>query len=183
MPVLPTLNVRSGRTALRPVAVAVLLVSAAALAIGCFYALPVAAGHTPAGRVTASAVQNGVQVTVVVSAGRLQATYRPQRPGFHLYSISLPANGVDGLGVPTRLGVEGGLRATGSPTSDRPVRVLSLRGLGVPLPVYPDGPVTITLPVSRTRSTSARVVVSYGACSTSTCLVPVAALVIPIRLD
>ncbi|MDH6580252.1 hypothetical protein [Kitasatospora sp. MAP5-34] len=79
----------------------------------------------------------------MVSEGRVQATYRPQRPGFHLYSISLPADGVDGLGVPTRLEVQGGLRATGSPASDRPVQLLNLPGLDVPPPVYPDGPVTV----------------------------------------
>jgi hypothetical protein len=100
-----------------------------------------------------------------------------------VYSISLPAGGVDGLGVPTRLGVRGGLRATGSPTADRPIRSLSLPGLNVVLPVYPDGPVTVTLPVTRTGSSSAQAIVSYGACSTSTCLPPVTALVIPVRLD
>lgn len=158
----------------------VLLVGPAALAIGCS-ARPGAVGHAPVD--TASAVQNGVQVTVVVSADRVSVTYRPQRPGFHLYSIALPAGGVDGLGVPTRLWVQGGLRAIGPPTSDRPVRLLKLEELGMLLPVYPDGPVTITLPITRTGSTSAQVVVSYGACSTSSCLVPVTALSIPIRLD
>lgn len=182
MPVLPTLNVRSGRKAVRLVAVMVLLVGAAALVVGRFHARPAVAGHTPADPVTASTVQNGVQVTVLVTADTVQATYRPQRPGFHLYSISLPTDGVDGLGIPTRLEVQGGLRATGSPTSDRPVQSLNLPGLSAPLPVYPDGPVAITLPVTRTGSTSAQVVVSYGACSTSTCLFPVRALVIPIRL-
>lgn len=161
----------------------VLLVGAAALAIGCSSARPGVVGQAPVGRVTASAVQNGVQVTVVVSADRVSVTYRPQRPGFHLYSIALPTGGVDGLGVPTRLWVQGGLRATGPPTSDRPVQSLKLRELGMLLPVYPDGPVTITLPITRTGSTSAQVVVSYGACSTGTCLIPVRALVIPIRLD
>jgi hypothetical protein len=60
--------------------------------------------------------------------------------------------------------------------------LLKVQGLGTFLPVFPGGPVTITLPVTRTGSTSAQVVVSYGACSTSTCLLPVKALIIPIQL-
>ncbi len=178
----PTLTVRSGRTPLR-LAVAALLGVAVALGIGCIYVRSGVPSRTAAGRITAGAVQNGVKVTVVVSGSTVSATYRPLRPGFHLYSINLPVGGVDGLGTPTRLGVRGGLRATRPPTSDMPGQLLKLPRLGVILPVYPDGPVTITLPVTHTESSSAQVVVSYGACSTSTCLVPVTDLVIPIQLD
>lgn len=158
------------------------LIGTAALAVWCLHTSSGASGHAPAGRITASVVRGGVQVTVVVSADKVAVTYRPQWPGFHLYSITLPKEGIDGLGVPTQLTVQGGLRAAGPPTSDQPVRMLELQGLDVRLPVYPDGPVTITLPVTRTGSPTAQIVVSYGACSTRTCLVPVTALVIPIQL-
>ncbi|MFG2004139.1 hypothetical protein ACGFNU_33765 [Spirillospora sp. NPDC048911] len=52
---------------------------------------------------------------------------------------------------------------------------------GVRLPVYPDGPVTISLPVRRV-GTVGEVIVSYGACSKTTCLAPVTDHVTKIRL-
>ncbi|MEU6753560.1 hypothetical protein ABZ914_45665 [Spirillospora sp. NPDC046719] len=116
--------------------------------------------------------EGGVEVSVSVSDTSVKAVYRPLRPGFHVYSVDLPAGGVDGLGVATRLDVRGGLTATGRSTADRPVRMLALPSLGVSLPVYPDGPVTVSLPVRRTGRT-AEVVVSYAACSSGTCLPPV----------
>ena len=116
--------------------------------------------------------ENGVTVSITVSAGTVRAVYRPTRPGFHIYSVDLPARGVAGLGAPTRLRVRGGLVANGRPTADKPVRSLDLPALGVRLPVYPDGPVTVSLPVRRTGRT-AEIVVSYGACSEGTCLAPV----------
>ncbi|MGY5034902.1 hypothetical protein ACWC9U_29480 [Streptomyces sp. 900116325] len=46
-------------------------------------------------------------------------------------------------------------------------------GLPTEIPVYPDGPVTFTLPVRQISSRQADVIVSYGACNESTCLMPV----------
>lgn len=157
---------------------ALCLAAAALLPTGCSSNRPKTPART---NVTTTVSRNGVQVTVVVSSGTVRATYRPQRPGFHLYSSNLPAAGVDGLGVPTLLEVRGGLRATGRATADRPVRTLHLASLDVTLPVYPDGPVTLTLPVVRTGpSPAAQVVVSYGACSVATCLLPVRDLTVRI---
>ncbi|MFE2914378.1 hypothetical protein [Kitasatospora indigofera] len=121
---------------------------------------------------------NGVGVAVRLDrdtdgAERLRVTFRPQESGFHLYSVDLPAGGVSGLGIPTRLAVRGGLAADGPPTADRPLRTVSPAGLDVELPVYPDGPVTLTLPVHRTGEARAEAVVSYGACSEGRCLIPV----------
>lgn len=136
-----------------------------------------AGGHqrpAPSARATA----NGVTVTVTLRPGakgrqELRATFSPRLPGFHLYSVDLPDGGVDGLGIPTRLSVEGDLIADGTPTADRSVVLLRPAGLPTRLPVYPDGPVTFTLPVRRTGAGQANVVVSYGACGKSRCLVPV----------
>jgi hypothetical protein len=108
----------------------------------------------------------------------LQATFSPQQPGFHIYSIDLPAQGIDGLGVPTRLSVQGSLTALGRPTADRMTRLLRPVGLQTEIPVYPDGPVTFTLPVRQSGGDAAEVVVSYGACSEDTCLMPVSREVI-----
>ncbi|MFR9797340.1 hypothetical protein ACL02U_15725 [Streptomyces sp. MS06] len=113
---------------------------------------------------------------------RLRATFSPQQAGFHIYSIDLPAQGVDGLGVPTRLSVEGDLTAVGRPTADRSVLHLRPAGLTTELPVYPNGPVTFTLPVRQTGSHRADVIVSYGACSEGRCLIPVTGEVIHLSL-
>ncbi|MCX5400385.1 hypothetical protein [Streptomyces sp. NBC_00102] len=143
------------------------------------------AGEAPAP--TAHATENGVTVTVTLLPGdgrgeqRLRATFAPRQPGFHVYGIDLPDGGAAGAGIPTRLSVEGGLAAAGQPTADREVVLLRPAGLTAALPVYPDGPVTFTLPVRRTPSRSAPrgalrgadVVVSYGACGESRCLIPV----------
>lgn len=91
------------------------------------------------------------------------------QPGFHVYALELPPGG---LGVPTRVTVRAGLTAAGAPKATEAVRWLDLPSLGARLPVYPDGPVTISLPVHRTGG-QGEVVVSYGACSRAVCLAPV----------
>ncbi|MGH6656380.1 MAG: hypothetical protein ACRDVE_14395 [Actinocrinis sp.] len=138
----------------------------------------------PAARFEANGV--AVSVTLLSLPGgerEIQATFRPQRTGFHLYSIDLPPGGVDGLGIPTRLAMRGDLRASGSPTADVTARILHIAALKVDLPVYPDGPVTITLPVDQTGSQHADVIVDYGTCSDNQCLAPVTDQVIPLELD
>ncbi|WP_176731610.1 protein-disulfide reductase DsbD domain-containing protein [Micromonospora rhizosphaerae] len=115
----------------------------------------------------------GVTVEAVLADGQVRATFRPQRPGFHVYSIDLPPDGVQGLGIPTVVAVRGSLDAIGTPSADKPVNELRIEELNVTLPVYPDGPVTVTLPIRSTADGPAEVVVTYGACSASTCLPPV----------
>ena len=120
----------------------------------------------------------GVAVVAVLAAGpdgtgHVRVTFSPQKPGYHLYSIHLPPGGVSGLGIPTVVSVRDGLRTTGSPTADRPVIEVQIAELNVDLPVYPDGPVIVTVPVRRTGNGRAEVVVTYGACSVTTCLPPV----------
>lgn len=137
---------------------------------------------------TAQYTANGVTVTVTLlptSSGRreMQATFSPQQAGFHLYSIDLPPEGIDGLGIPTRLSVRGDLTATGEPATDLPIRLLRPAGLQAELPVYSDGAVTFTLPVRQTGTHRAEVVVSYGACSETRCLTPVTDQVIGLSLE
>ncbi|WP_377273440.1 hypothetical protein [Peterkaempfera sp. SMS 1(5)a] len=137
---------------------------------------------------TANFDANGVGITVVLkeqsgSDEMMDVTFTPQRSLFHLYSIDLPEGGVDGLGVPTTVTVRGALQATGAPSANVPVRELRFDALDVSLPVYPDGPVTVSVPVRRTGSSrDAAVVVSYGACSRTQCLPPVTDHTIPLRL-
>ncbi|MEV4319143.1 hypothetical protein [Actinocrispum sp. NPDC049592] len=129
--------------------------------------------------------ENGVAVTVTLHPGpdggrEIVASFVPVEAGFHLYSKDLPADGVHGLGIPTALDVSGDLRADGPPVTESPVRMLRLANLDVELPVYPDGPVTFTLPVEQTGSSRAEVVVSYAACSEVRCLMPVTGRKIPL---
>ncbi|MGW3241909.1 hypothetical protein [Streptomyces sp. NPDC001070] len=131
----------------------------------------------------------GVAVSVrVESSGgglRVVADLRPERAGFHLYSLALPDGGIDGIGIPTRIRAEGALRSAGPATTGARERVLSPEGLGVRLPVYEDGQVTLELPVRRIAGEDrARVVLSYGACSEREgCLIPVRDRAVPLTLD
>lgn len=135
---------------------------------------------------TATVAASGVTVTATLHPPRedrreLEVTFAPQ-PGFHIYSVDLPGEGIDGLGIPTRIGVRGDLAADGPPATGSSTRLLRLTGLTTELPVYPDGPVTFTLPVRRTGSHRAEVVVTYGACSANACLKPEVDKVIPLDL-
>jgi hypothetical protein len=76
----------------------------------------------------------------------------------------------------------GAVRAVYRPTrSGFHVYSVDLPALGVRLPTYPDGPVTVSLPVRRIGPT-ADIVVSYAACSSGTCLAPVTGHVTTVTL-
>ncbi|MFD9127318.1 hypothetical protein [Kitasatospora sp. NPDC059571] len=153
---------------------AAVLAAVLALPLGC--AAPSGAEPAATARYSGGGVTVELRLDAAGAAARqLRATFTPQEPGFHLYSLDLPDGGVGGLGIPTRLAVRGVLAADGAPTADRPLRTVSPTALGVLLPVYPDGPVTITLPVRSTGPGQAEAVLSYGACSEQRCLVPVTA--------
>lgn len=135
---------------------------------------------------TGYATTSGVTVSVTLLPGsdgrrELLVTFRPLQPGFHIYSADLPAQGVDGMGIPTRITVRGALTAVGKPSANHAIRLLRMTGLQAAIPVYPDGPVTFTLPVHQTGSHQAEVIVSYAACSQARCLMPVVGKAI--RLD
>ncbi|MFJ4849161.1 hypothetical protein [Streptomyces sp. NPDC088733] len=154
---------------------------AVALAAAAVFALTGCArdGDGPAAPAASGFSEGGVAVTVRVESGdgalRVVADLRPERAGFHLYSLALPDGGIDGIGIPTRIRVEGALRSAGPATTDAEERGLTPEGLGVRLPVYRDGQVTLRLPVRRVEGVrDARVFLTYGACSeTEGCLVPV----------
>jgi hypothetical protein len=124
----------------------------------------------------AVALLPGVEVTAAVSAGVLRVTFRPDA-GFHLYSKDLPVGGVDGVGYATQVSLTTGLRATGPTKADREVESLRVEGVAGELPVYPAGPVTLTLPVDGTKGT---VTVGYAACSDRVCLPPVQRLTVAV---
>lgn len=103
----------------------------------------------------------------------LVATLTPDRPGFHLYSIDLPASGIHGVGRPITLVPQGALTTAGQLTAEVKATTLPLAGTDLLLPVYPDGPVTVDLPVTITGRGASAVLVGYAACSNSNCLPPV----------
>lgn len=166
----------TGRGALLAAALAIVLLAGACTRTGGSLTTADRTGRLEAG---------GVTVEVTLTDGpvgeRVRARFIPQRPGFHLYSLDLPSGGVKGLGIPTVVAVRGSLDAAGQLSADAPVSDLRIEELDVDLPVYPDGPVTVTLPVRSTGDGLAEVVVTYGACSASTCLPPVRERVIPLR--
>jgi hypothetical protein len=164
----------------RSVALCSVVVVAVLILGGCRAGRP--AEH--AGQATANGVTVSVTLLLASNGQRdLRVTFSPQQPGFHIYSIDLPAQGVDGLGIPTRVAVQGDLTMAGKPTANLATRLLRMAGLPIAIPVYPDGPVTFTVPVRQTGSHQAEVIVSYGACSESRCLMPVVGKVIRIELS
>jgi hypothetical protein len=154
--------------------------SSTALTVAALSGLPVLAALTFAATAhrhphDVGFTDQGVTVSMHLSADakQLLTTFTPQRPGFHLYSVSLPADGIEGLGRPTRVEVSGALRSRGPLTAESPVRMLPMQGTDVVFPVYPDGPVTTELPVQVDFHHGAKVLVSYAACSPQECLMPV----------
>jgi hypothetical protein len=120
----------------------------------------------------------GVTVTISIkdrtsSRATLVATLKPDRPGFHLYSVDLPADGINGVGRPITLMPRGTLAAAGPLTAEARTTTITLAGTDLTLPVYPDGPVTVDLPVTLAGHGEAAVLVGYAACSKSACLPPV----------
>jgi thioredoxin 1 len=105
----------------------------------------------------------------------IAAAFVPERSDAHLYAKELPAHGVDGLGRPTQLSVvsSSGVRVIGDPVADRRVRADVIEELHLSLPVYPNGPVTLRLPVTLERGARAELSVSYMACGGIGCQPPV----------
>ncbi|KMO94353.1 hypothetical protein [Streptomyces roseus] len=160
---------------------AVLLCSAALAACGGHRAGE--AGDARPAAATTSFTEQGVTVTLTVSGwhgstGTLSAVFTPERKGFHLYSTDLPADGVEGVGRPTAMTVSGAVRADGRPAASADVRSITVPGVEAPVPVYPDGPVTLTLPVrahgNGNGDGAATVLLGYASCSTQDgCTIPV----------
>ncbi|MFE6846802.1 hypothetical protein [Streptomyces sp. NPDC057686] len=161
--------------------------AAALLSFVCLAALA-ACGGQPAGDADDSApratrttrfTENGVTVTLSVSdwhasQGTLTAVFTPEAKGFHLYSTDLPPTGIEGVGRPTAMAVNGVLKAQGRLTAGAEVRSISVPGVDTPVPVYPDGPVTTTLPVRADADGDATLLLGYASCSTQDgCTIPV----------
>jgi hypothetical protein len=128
--------------------------------------------------------ENGVHVEIALEQdanGRflLASTYTPVDAHVHLYSTDLPRDGLNGAGRPTllELPAQSGVHRIGQLTADKPVILDSFPTLNTAFPIYPDGPVTLRLPIAiETHDTQLDMMVNvtYMACSsTGFCLPPV----------
>lgn len=137
-----------------------------------------ACGASPQPEVTAVSFEKNfvqVELSLTVAAdgtARLTGTFLPE-PGWHLYSTDLAMTGVDGLGRPTRMDVVGGALATGAPQVSVEAYELPIPALDTSVPVYPDGPVTLTSDIELSDGT-VEVDVTYMACAADGgCRIPV----------
>lgn len=136
---------------------------------------------------TATHTERGVTVdieVVVDNDGSALATARftPDTQDWHLYDTSMALDGVEGFGRPTRLDITSGALSMGPTTADREPYDLAIGPLGITVPVYPDGPVTLTTPFVSTDS-SVDVALTYMSCgSDGGCTVPVTNRTVQITL-
>jgi len=98
--------------------------------------------------------ENGVHVDIALEQdanGRflLASTYTPIDAHVHLYSTDLPRAGLNGAGRPTllELPAQSGVHLIGQLTADKPVILDQFPTLNTAFPIYPDGPVTLRLPI------------------------------------
>jgi hypothetical protein len=104
----------------------------------------------------------------------IEATYTPP-PGYHLYSKDLPPAGKNGQGRPTllELPLDSRMQSIGHVTESVASEMVNDEPDG-PL-VYPEGPVTLTLPIKLPLLrgwVNDQISLTYTACSATECKVP-----------
>ncbi len=114
----------------------------------------------------------------------LSATFTPPR-GYHLYSKDIPAEGVNGLGRPTLLALtsKSHLMAAGSLTESVKSQAADFEPRE--LLIYPEGPVTMQLPVRLPEGdqwVQDELSITYMACSANQCKPPVEAKLVPVKV-
>jgi hypothetical protein len=137
----------------------------------------------------ATSAENGVEVTISMQRNEsdqlfLSATFTPQDPSLHLYSKDIPKTGVEGLGRPALLEIpnDSTIKVLGDLTES--VHAQSSDSGPQELLVYPEGSITLSLPVKlldpnvRTET----VYVTYMACNQQGCRPPVEHKAIKINL-
>jgi hypothetical protein len=132
---------------------------------------------------------NEIAISVRLTRGldstfALQATFTPPS-GYHLYSKDLPRSGASGQGRPTLLELPSNsqMRSTGALTENIGSNMVPYEPDG-PL-VYPDGPVTLTLPVRLPPANGwvkDEVSLTYTACSVISCKDPTVGKLVPVNV-
>ena len=112
----------------------------------------------------------------------LEATFIPPS-GYHLYSKDLPLTGINGQGRPTllELPLNSRMHSIGALTESVASDMVGYEPDG-PL-VYPQGPVTLTLPIKLPLTSgwvNDQISLTYMACSALSCKVPTIAKLIPV---
>lgn len=139
--------------------------------------------------------QNDVHVVVEMelqpgsSQAQLTATFTPLLEGYHLYSKDLPRDGISGVGRPTLLELTetSQMSVNGLLIANRAVITPTETVLGfVDPPIYPAGPVTLTLPVTLPHGggqmVSDQISLTFMACGPKGCKPPVTNLVLDIEI-
>src|SRR6059058_296002 len=125
--------------------------------------------------------EHDVSVEIALERSRsgttwIVGTYTPSRATLHLYGKDLPRSGIHGVARPTLLELvsSASIRPAGPLVADQPTIELQVAALGLTFPVYPEGAVTLRLPVTLTAKDSATAVLSvtYMGCSDRICLAP-----------
>lgn len=133
--------------------------------------------------------KNGVDVSAWLEYDQnhhplIATTFAPQQPQFHLYGQSLPVSGIEGLGRPTMVAlISDHIDTKGSIEADV-LEETQIIG-HIQLPVYPEGAVTLRLPIAWDELSYAEATlnITYMACSdTQGCLLPVENHPLPITL-
>ena len=132
---------------------------------------------------------NNVTVSVKLSHPKessffLEATFIPPS-GYHLYSKDLPRTGINGQGRPTLLELPSNsrMKSIGALTENVASDMVGYEPDG-PL-VYPEGPVTLTLPIKLPLTSgwvNDQISLTYMACTALSCKVPTMAKLIPVRV-
>jgi hypothetical protein len=130
-------------------------------------------------------VENGVEVAIVIEKDAteqlfLAFTYSPIYEGYHLYSKDLPEKGINGVGRPTSFEVISPHIFVKSTViyESIPATTLYIEGFEKPFLVYPEGDVTLRVPITLRRVSEDQIrgdiYVTYMACDNAgTCLAPV----------
>jgi hypothetical protein len=132
---------------------------------------------------------NEVAVSVRLShtpdgAFLLIATFTPPA-GYHLYSKDIPPGGVRGQGRPTRLDLPSGAKMQAAGALAESVTA-SMPGY-VPdgAPIYPPGPVTLTLPIRLPEQTGwleDQISLTYMACTEVRCTAPTVGRLVQVKI-
>jgi hypothetical protein len=138
----------------------------------------------------ATVAENKVQVTITLSTSEngqsvLSAIFAPQDPSLHLYSKDIPKTGLEGLGRPTLLELTEGSAITASGQLSESVQSQPLTSGPADLLVYPQGVVTLSMPVRLPNGSqwiNDQVQVTYMACNEQGCHPPVEEKIIQIQI-
>jgi hypothetical protein len=156
------------------------------LTVSCTPKADLAAGNSlPLADFSENSVEVSIQLTRTMEGYfLLEATFTPP-PDSHLYGKDIPRDGVDGLGRPTLLEITGNskMQALGTLMESLPAFVDEFESLG--LLIYPDGPVTLSMPVSLPPGeewVDDEVSVTFMACTAIGCKPPVIGKIVAVRV-